>query len=407
MHSSQDGKKNILVTGASGFVGSPVLDSLANHSNFSLRAAVRRLNHNLPSKINVIQVGDLAADTDWDAAVQDIDAVIHAAARVHVMRDVAPDSLAEFRRVNVEGTLNLARQAAAAGVKRFIFVSSIKVNGEETPLGKPCRADDLPAPADPYGISKLEAEQGLQQLAKETGMEVVIIRPPLVYGPGVKANFQTMMRWLDKNVPLPLGAIHNKRSFVALDNLVDLIITCIDHPDAANQIFLAGDDEDLSTTELLQRMSKAMGKPARLIPVPARVLELGAILLGKRDIAQRLCGNLQVDISKAREMLGWTPPVSVNEGLKRAVADFKVSESHSLSPIIRVFDVVFSVCGLVLCSPLFLLLSIIGFFDSGSPIFRQERVGRDQMPFTLVKFRTMKLDTASVASHLAEDISLA
>ena len=313
---------NILVTGATGFVGSAVVDRLTVYSEFTPRAAVRRENYRLSSTGDVIQVGDLAPDTDWDAALRGIDVVVHAAARVHIMDDVLADPLTEFRKINVEGTLSLARQAAAVGVKRFIFISSIKVNGEGTLFGKPYRDDDPPAPVDPYGISKMKAEQGLQQLAMDTGIEMVIVRPPLVYGPGVKANFQTMMRWLDKGIPLPLGSIHNKRSLVALDNLVDLIVTCIDHPAAANQTFLAGDGEDLSTTELLQRMAKALGKPARLIPVTVKVLELGATFLGKRAIAQRLCGSLQVDISKAQEVLGWTPPISVDEGLRRAAAGF-------------------------------------------------------------------------------------
>ncbi|MDP1970979.1 MAG: NAD-dependent epimerase/dehydratase family protein, partial [Methylobacter sp.] len=203
-----------------------------------------------------------------------------------------------------------------------IFISSIKVNGESTSLGRPYTTEDQPVPVDPYGISKLEAEESLRQLADETGMEVVIIRPPLVYGPGVKANFYDMMRWLEKGVPLPLGAIYNKRSFVALDNLVDLIVTCIEHPAAANRTFLAGDGEDLSTTELLQRMSKALGKPAKLFPMPIGVLKAAAILLGRRDMAQRLCNSLQVDISKTCDLLGWQPPVSVDDALKRTAADF-------------------------------------------------------------------------------------
>lgn len=180
--------------------------------------------------------------------------VIHSAARVHVMDEQSADPLAEFRKMNVDGTLNLARQAAAAGVRRFIFISSIKVNGEGTVLGKPYTAMDTPSPQDPYGISKMEAEQGLRQIAQDTGMEVVIIRPVLVYGPGVKANFRSMVNWMNKGVPLPLGSIYNKRSMVALDNLVDLVVTCIDHPAAANQTFLESDGEDLSTTEMLRRI---------------------------------------------------------------------------------------------------------------------------------------------------------
>ncbi len=233
------------------------------------------------------------------------------------MNHQSDDPLLEYRKVNVDGTLNLARQAAEAGIRRFIFVSSIKVNGEQTTLDQSFTADQVPAPQDAYGISKLEAERALQGLAKETGMEVVIIRPPLVYGPGVKGNFAMMIKLLDKRLPLPLGAINNKRSLVALDNLVDLIITCINHPAAANQVFLAGDGKDLSTSELLREIGKAMGKPARLIPVPSGLLMFGAGLLGKKAIAQRVLGSLQVDNSKARNLLGWEPPISVEEGLRR------------------------------------------------------------------------------------------
>jgi nucleoside-diphosphate-sugar epimerase len=243
------------------------------------------------------------------------------------MNDTEADPLAAFRQVNVEGTLNFARQAAEAGVRRFIFISSIKVNGEGTSAGQPYTADDVPAPTDPYGVSKQEAEQGLREVAQTTGMEVVIIRPVLVYGPGVKANFLNMMRWLDKGVPLPFGAIDNRRSLVSIDNLVDLIVTCIDHPAAANQTFLVNDGEDLSTTMLLSRMAHALGKPARLIPVPSWLLERGASMLGRKALSQRLCGSLQVSIEKTRTLLNWTPPVSVDDALAKTAQYFRMNQA--------------------------------------------------------------------------------
>lgn len=312
--------QRVLITGANGFVGR-TLCAKAVARSFNVRGMTRSPCY-LPGEINSYVLGSMDENTDWQASLTGIGVVIHLAARVHVMEDTATDPLVEFRRVNVQGTLNMACQAAAAGVRRFVFVSSIKVNGESTELIRPFTADDEPAPLDPYGVSKMEAEQGLRKIALETGMDVVIIRPPLVYGPGVKANFQAMMRWLARGVPLPLGAIHNRRSMVALDNLVDLIVTCIDHTAAANQIFLVSDGEDLSTTQLLQRMGRALGKPARLVPVPARLLKAGAALVGKPAIAQRLCGSLQVDISKTQQLLGWVPPLSVDEGLKRAAEGY-------------------------------------------------------------------------------------
>ena len=249
---------------------------------------------------------------------------MHLAARVHVMNDKSPDPLAEFRRVNVEGTVALARQAAIAGVRRFVFLSSVKVNGEFTEAGHLFTEDDAPAPEDSYAVSKYEAEQLLRQIAAETGMEVVIIRPPLVYGPGVKANFESMMRCLARGVPLPLAAVtNNRRSLVALDNLVGLIVTCLNHPAAANQTFLVSDGKDLSTAQLLKRMGAAIGQPARLFYLPPTLLKLGASVLNRPGIYQRLCGSLQLDIAKTRQLLGWTPPVSVDEGLRRAAEGFR------------------------------------------------------------------------------------
>lgn len=312
----------VLVTGANGFVGSAMLVRIVTTAGLQAVGACRQpIGQPLPGASYTV-VGDLAADTDWSKALSKVEVVIHTAARVHVMTETVDDPLTAFRRANVDGTLSLARQAVQAGVRRFIFISSIKVNGEETPLGRPYTAEDTPAPVDPYGVSKLEAETALLKLASETGLEVVIIRPPLIYGPGVKANFARMMRWLARGVPLPLGSINNRRSLVSLYNLVDLTACCISHPAAANQVFLVSDGEDLSTTELLKRLGLALSRPARLLPIPISLLKIVAALLGRGAMAQRLCGSLQVDIGKTREILAWQPPLAVDEGLRRVSRHF-------------------------------------------------------------------------------------
>lgn len=315
-----------LVTGSNGFVGKALCAELQRYGNTVIgvtRAKAASNNH-----IEHLIIDSIDGAAKWSESLKCVDIVIHLAARVHVMADTAADPLAEFRKVNVDGTLNLARQTANAGIKRFIFVSSIKVNGENTAPGKPFTEDALPHPQDPYGVSKFEAEQGLLKIAQETGMEVVIIRPPLVYGAGVKANFASMMRAVKRGLPLPLGAIHNKRSFVYVGNLVSMIMCCIEHPAAANQVFMVSDGDDLSTTGLLRACATALGVRPRLLPVPQKLLQLGAALLGRGDVAQRLCGNLQVDISKARRLLGWTPPFSVEDGLKATAADLMNLEKN-------------------------------------------------------------------------------
>lgn len=307
----------VLVTGANGFVGGALCKGLLCHA-LAVRGVTRSAGV-LPLGVEGFVVADMDGTANWHGTLQDCNAVVHLAARVHVMQEASADPLAEFRRVNVDGTLNLARQAAAAGVRRFVFISSIGVNGSVS-FQRPFTADDEAAPHSPYAVSKYEAELGLRVLAAETGLEVVIIRPPLVYGLGAPGNFGALMHAVQRGWPLPLGAIHNKRSLVALDNLVDFIALCVHHPNAANQTFLVSDGEDVSTAELVRRMARAMGKTPRLIPVPRWLLRWGAVLLGRRDVVQRLCGNLQLDISKARKMLGWKPPCSVDEGLRQAVS---------------------------------------------------------------------------------------
>lgn len=307
----------VLVTGANGFVGGALVVRLMQEGHETI-AAVR----SNPQSDQTL-VGEIGPQTDWSQALSGCHVVVHTAARVHHLRENAADPVEEYRRVNVAGTLALARQAASASVQRFVFLSSIKVNGESTEVGQPFTADDVPVPKDPYGISKQEAEHLLLQIAAETGMEVVIIRPPLIYGPGVKANFESMMRWLVRGVPLPLGAVRsNRRSLVSLDNLVDLLVTCIDHPAAVNETFLVSDGVDLSTADLLRRVGNAIGRPARLLPVPPVLLRAAAMLLGKGDMVQRLLGDLQVDISHTCKTLGWKPPISVDEGLRRVAKGF-------------------------------------------------------------------------------------
>lgn len=317
--------KVVLVTGANGFVGRAVVERIERKEGWSPLAAVRRPHGSQRPGVQGVTVGDIGPDTQWSDAVRGVEAVVHAAARVHVMHDRAADPLALFRKINVQGTERLGRQAAAAGVRRFVFISSIKVNGERTGIGTPFTEKSAPQPMDPYAVSKHEAEIALANIAQETGMEVVIVRPPLVYGPGVKANFRSMMSWIKRGLPIPFGSIRNRRSFVAVDNLADLIVHALADPRAANQTFLASDGEDLSTSELIRRMAMALRRPARLLPVPPTLLMTSLTLIGKRGVADRLLGSLQVDSSKARSLLGWQPPLSVDAGLRLAADDYLLS----------------------------------------------------------------------------------
>lgn len=303
----------ILITGATGFVGRALITRAASTGEHQLRCVIRRgVAPDLPG-VEIVNVPEIGAETQWAAPLRGVDCVVHLAAKVHDLKAHGPDSLDAYRAVNTAGTVNLARQAAGAGVKRFIFLSSIKVNGEEGRF----RETDPAAPVDSYGTSKHEAEIELARLARTTPMEVVVVRPPLVYGPGVKANFRSLMRAVARGVPLPFGAVRNKRSFVAVDNLVDFILVCASHAGAANETFFVSDGEDLSTTELLRRVARALGTTPRLLRVPPTILMGLATILGRRTAMRRLLGTLQVDISKAHERLGWSPPVSIDEGLRR------------------------------------------------------------------------------------------
>jgi UDP-glucose 4-epimerase len=305
-----------LVTGATGFVGTALCARLADCGHGVVPAV--RSKSGLPHEV---VVGNLDASTDWRPALTGCDAVLHLAARVHVMEDAAQNPLALYRATNTEATLNLARQAAQAGVKRFVFISTIKVNGEGRDA--PYRETDAAAPEDAYAISKWEAEQALQQIAADTGLEVVILRPPLVYGPGVKANFMRLLRTVERGWPLPLGAIRNRRSLLYLGNFVDAIRLCLEHPAAAGQIFLLDDGEPVSTPELIRAVARAMGRSARLLAVPVGMLELAGALLGKRAAVARLTGSLYVDSSAIRSRLAWMPPYSLQQGLAATVADWQ------------------------------------------------------------------------------------
>lgn len=313
---------NILITGATGFVGSALLRRLGNE-NYYLRAAVRMgcNGNDLPVNVDPVEVQSLSGTTEYGIALNDIDIVVHLAARTHVMKELSSEPLEEYRKVNVAGTERLARQAAAAGVRRLVFLSSVKVHGGGGP--EPYTEENLPAPEDPYGESKLEAEKALQTVSAETGLEIVIIRPPLVYGPGVKANFLHLLSTVHHGIPLPLGSIRNRRSFIYLGNLVDAIAVCISRPEASGRTFLVSDGEDISTPELIRCISISMGKPARLFPFPPHLLCLIAKLTGRSAMVNRLMGSLEIDISRIKRELGWSPPYTMAQGLRETADWFK------------------------------------------------------------------------------------
>jgi nucleoside-diphosphate-sugar epimerase len=305
----------ILVTGANGFVGRILCTKLVR-CHYMVSGAVRRESVNETKNFPIVRIAEIGPTTNWTAALQGIEVVVHLAARVHVMQDDARDPLSEFRYINTAGTAQLARSAATSGVKRLVYVSSVKVNGEATHEGRKYTEADVPDPQDPYGVSKCEAEQALQRVAAETGLEIVIVRPPLVYGPGVKGNFAQMLKVLAKRIPLPLASVRNLRSLVYVENLVDALIVCATHPDADGQTYLVSDGEDISTPELLRQLGDAMGHPSLLFPCPPGLLKLAGLLSGKSEQVERLLGSLQVESGKIRRELNWIPPYSLQQGLQ-------------------------------------------------------------------------------------------
>ena len=316
----------ILVTGASGFVGSALCSALIAQGHV-VRGAVRSAD-SMPSAdiMDFIAVGEVDSQTDWTAALAGVDCVIHCAARAHVMHETEANALAAYRAVNVVGTQRLAAQAATLGVRRFVFLSSIGVNGVFTHGARRFVHDDVPAPIENYAISKYEAEKVLWELSAKTGLEVVVIRPPLVYGPGVKGNMLRLLSMVASGMPLPLGAVHNQRSLVGLDNLVDLLVSCLGHPAAVGQVLLVSDGQDLSTPDLIRVLAQAMSKPSRLVPLPVLLLRAAGFMVGKDVEVDRLVGSLQVDIDHTCSLLGWKPPVCVDEGLQKT-ADWFLSQS--------------------------------------------------------------------------------
>ncbi len=318
---------HILVTGANGFVGKALCAALSE-AGHGVRAA-QRLPHKtfFPDGVKSVAIPDIGPGTRWDEALEGIDIIVHLAARVHVIDEAAKDPLAAFRRVNADGTRILAEAAAKAGVRRLVYLSSIKVNGEETGA-EPFSEETPPNPKDPYGVSKWEAEQSLA--AQKSALETVVLRPPLVYGEGAKGNMGTLFKICRLAPPLPLGGIKNRRSLIYLGNLIDAIIVCLDHPVAANKTYLLCDGEDVSTPELIRRIAAAMGRPARLFPVPKTVLQLAGALIGKSAAIERLSGSLRIDGAAIRKELCWTPPFTMVQGLRRTVDSFLSGNSDEI-----------------------------------------------------------------------------
>lgn len=318
--------KTVLVTGANGFVGQPLCAVMHQHG-WHVKAAVRSACH-FPDGVELVSVGAIDSQTDWTEALTGVDVVIHLAARVHVMKDVSADPLADFLEINLYGTVNLARQAACAGVKRLVFVSSIKVHGEETSSQRSYTEQDEPAPQDPYGVSKWEAEQALQHIEQATGLEVVIVRPPLVYGPGVGGNFLRLLILVARSIPLPLSLVENRRSMIYLGNFLDVLATCACHLGAVGKTFLVSDGESISTAQLIRDLARLMGKHSFMWPLPSALLRFVGRFVGRVDETERLLGSLLIDSSKIRRELEWMPPFSMERGLTETVRWFQARRGH-------------------------------------------------------------------------------
>lgn len=401
--------QKILVTGATGFVGQHVCALLERQGAQLVKTS--RTSVNAGSAPDLFQVPALGPNTDWSEALQGCSIVVHLAARVHVMDDQAADPLHAFRLANTEGTLQLARQAAECGVKRLVFVSSIKVNGEAGDF----TADSQPQPIDPYGISKHEAEQQLFAFSRASGLEVSVLRPPLVYGPGVRANFLKLFGAVAKGIPLPFGLVNNKRSLVYVGNLASAIASCAVHPNAAGNVFLVSDNADVSTAQLVREMAQALGRHSSVLPallsVPPRFIEWAAGLLGKRAAAQRLLGNLTVSPQALRSQLGWEPPYSLQVGMKETAAWYQghnntcckkveAHHEHKLS-IKRMFDLLLGLAALVILAlPLVLVAVAVRLTSKGPALYWSDRVGINNHIFKMPKFRSMRVGTPAVATHL-------
>lgn len=397
---------NILVTGANGFIGQTLVKSLLQTQHKVIACVRESVTPTLNCEYRFID--KLDSTTSWKQILKNVDIVIHCAGKASMTKYDAKDFSKSLKEINTAATLNLAKQAVDSGVQRLIFLSSIKVNGEYSLPNKPFTPNVPYPPSHPYGLSKYEAEIGLKRITKNSAMDYVIIRPTLVYGENVKGNFNALMKWTYRGVPIPLGAItNNLRSLVYVDNLTHFIINTIENADSKNQVFLVSDDTDISTATMLDYIATGLGVKNKALPVSPILIKAGAQLVGKRHVAQRLCGSLQVDISKAKDTLNWQPKISTEEAIKKT-AQYYVSNvaSSKKNSWQRPLDIILSAAGLVATSPLLLGTTIIGYFDTGSPLFIQERVGRDKKPFKLIKLRTMSLDTASVASHLADNSSI-